>query len=217
VLRALKNRETRLGLVEELSFHIKSNRAVLDHQQFDLVVKLINCALQVPDFVVLSDVWKLGYVPSACILIFYCDFCWNHSNFYAASNARDADYCTDDLHACTPSRGFAVQTSLNASRSCNRWRLLRSEGHCTRCGRDPSRHRAKDSLQPNCFEHSWFLPTLPFCCVFQYEDWRWYMSSFNFAILVIGEKLVYVYLLSRWSFVFAVFLSSLLINYYKLI
>ena len=47
VLRALKNKATRLGLVEELSFHIKSNRAVLDHQQFDLVVKLINCALQV--------------------------------------------------------------------------------------------------------------------------------------------------------------------------
>ena len=47
VLRALKNKATRLSLVEELSFNIKSNRAVLDHQQFDLVVKLINCALQV--------------------------------------------------------------------------------------------------------------------------------------------------------------------------
>jgi len=47
VLRALKNKETRLGLVEELSYHIKSNRAVLDHQQFNMVVKLINCALQV--------------------------------------------------------------------------------------------------------------------------------------------------------------------------
>ena len=47
VLRALKNKATRLGLVEELSYHIKSNRAVLDHQQFDLVVKLLNCALQV--------------------------------------------------------------------------------------------------------------------------------------------------------------------------
>jgi len=47
VLRALKNKATRLGLVEELSSHIKNNRAMLDHQQFDLVVKLLNCALQV--------------------------------------------------------------------------------------------------------------------------------------------------------------------------
>ena len=47
VLNALKNKATRLGLVEELSSHIKNNRAMLDHQQFDLVVKLINCALQV--------------------------------------------------------------------------------------------------------------------------------------------------------------------------
>jgi len=47
VLRALKNKATRLGLVEELSYHIKSNRAVLDHPQFNLVVKLLNCALQV--------------------------------------------------------------------------------------------------------------------------------------------------------------------------
>jgi len=47
VLRALKNKATRLGLVEELSYHIKSNKAVLEHQQFDLVVKLLNCALQV--------------------------------------------------------------------------------------------------------------------------------------------------------------------------
>jgi len=47
VLRALKNKATRVSLVEELSFNIKSNRAMLDHQQFDLVVKLINCALQV--------------------------------------------------------------------------------------------------------------------------------------------------------------------------
>jgi hypothetical protein len=47
VLRALKNKAARLSLVEELSYHIKSNRAQLEHQQFDLVVKLLNCALQV--------------------------------------------------------------------------------------------------------------------------------------------------------------------------
>jgi hypothetical protein len=37
----------RLALVEELSYNVKSNRAQLEHQQFDLIVKLLNCALQV--------------------------------------------------------------------------------------------------------------------------------------------------------------------------
>ena len=47
VLRALKSRVARLALVEELSYHSHSNRAMLEHQQFDLVVRLLNCALQV--------------------------------------------------------------------------------------------------------------------------------------------------------------------------
>ena len=47
VLRALKSRVARTALTQELSYHIRSNRAMLEHQQFDLVVKLLNCALQV--------------------------------------------------------------------------------------------------------------------------------------------------------------------------
>lgn len=47
VLRALKSKISRLALVDELSFHVRSNRAMLEHQQFDLVVRLLNCALQV--------------------------------------------------------------------------------------------------------------------------------------------------------------------------
>ncbi|XP_048780687.1 myotubularin-related protein 13-like isoform X2 [Ostrea edulis] len=46
VLRALKSRVARLALTQELGYHIRSNRAVLEHQQFDLVVKLLNCCLQ---------------------------------------------------------------------------------------------------------------------------------------------------------------------------
>ncbi|XP_021368098.1 myotubularin-related protein 13-like [Mizuhopecten yessoensis] len=46
VLRALKSKVARLSLTQELSYHIRSNRAMLEHQQFDLVVKLLNCALQ---------------------------------------------------------------------------------------------------------------------------------------------------------------------------
>lgn len=46
VLKALNNKSNRLALIEELACHLGSQRAVLEHQQFDLVVRLMNCALQ---------------------------------------------------------------------------------------------------------------------------------------------------------------------------
>ena len=46
VLRALKNKAARLALTNELSLHVSGNKAVLEHQQFDLIVRLMNCALQ---------------------------------------------------------------------------------------------------------------------------------------------------------------------------
>ena len=47
VLRALKNKNARLALCEELALHVTGNKAMLEHQQFDLIVRLMNCALQV--------------------------------------------------------------------------------------------------------------------------------------------------------------------------
>ena len=46
VLRALKSKAARLALCNELSQHVVGNKAMLEHQQFDLVVRLMNCALQ---------------------------------------------------------------------------------------------------------------------------------------------------------------------------
>ncbi|XP_056429027.1 myotubularin-related protein 5 isoform X6 [Hyla sarda] len=46
VLRALKGRAARQCLTQELNLHVLQNRAVLDHQQFDFVVRLMNCCLQ---------------------------------------------------------------------------------------------------------------------------------------------------------------------------
>ncbi|KAK3881737.1 hypothetical protein Pcinc_013820 [Petrolisthes cinctipes] len=46
VLRALKSKAARLALCTELGHHVQGNKAVLEHQQFDLVVRLMNCALQ---------------------------------------------------------------------------------------------------------------------------------------------------------------------------
>ena len=46
VLRALQSKQARLALCNELSQHVSGNKAMLEHQQFDLVVRLMNCALQ---------------------------------------------------------------------------------------------------------------------------------------------------------------------------
>ncbi|XP_046897226.1 LOW QUALITY PROTEIN: myotubularin-related protein 13 [Hypomesus transpacificus] len=45
-LRALKGKAARQCLTEELSLHVQQNRAILDHQQFDYITRMMNCALQ---------------------------------------------------------------------------------------------------------------------------------------------------------------------------
>ncbi|CAF94656.1 unnamed protein product, partial [Tetraodon nigroviridis] len=47
VLRALKGRAARVCLTQELNQHVLQNRAVLDDQQFDYIVRMLNCTLQV--------------------------------------------------------------------------------------------------------------------------------------------------------------------------
>ncbi|NWY75202.1 MTMR5 protein, partial [Oenanthe oenanthe] len=46
VLRAMKGRAARQCLTQELHLHVQQNRAVLDHQQFDFVIRMMNCCLQ---------------------------------------------------------------------------------------------------------------------------------------------------------------------------
>lgn len=46
VLRALRAPAARLALTAELAARVPGNKAVLQHQQFDLIVRLMNCALQ---------------------------------------------------------------------------------------------------------------------------------------------------------------------------
>jgi len=47
VVRALKSKAARLALCNELALHVVGNKAMLEDQQFDLIVRLMNCALQV--------------------------------------------------------------------------------------------------------------------------------------------------------------------------
>uniref|UniRef100_A0A8C5SMY3 UDENN domain-containing protein n=1 Tax=Laticauda laticaudata TaxID=8630 RepID=A0A8C5SMY3_LATLA len=46
-LRALKGKAARQCLTQELSLHVQQNRAILDHQQFDYIIRMMNCTLQV--------------------------------------------------------------------------------------------------------------------------------------------------------------------------
>ena len=46
VIRSMRNKEARLALCDELSKYSDGNKAVLEQQPFDLVVRLLNCALQ---------------------------------------------------------------------------------------------------------------------------------------------------------------------------
>ena len=46
VIRALKSKAARLALCEELSRHVSGNQTMLEHHQFDLIVRLMNAALQ---------------------------------------------------------------------------------------------------------------------------------------------------------------------------
>ncbi|XP_078537078.1 myotubularin-related protein 13 isoform X1 [Lissotriton helveticus] len=45
-LRALKGKAARQCLTQELRLHVQQNRAILDHRQFDYIVRMMNCTLQ---------------------------------------------------------------------------------------------------------------------------------------------------------------------------
>ena len=68
VLRALKTKDARLALCAELGQHVAGSRAILDPAQFDLVVRLMNCALQ--DSSVLDE-----YGVAAALLPLATSFC----------------------------------------------------------------------------------------------------------------------------------------------
>lgn len=71
VLRALKGRAARICLTQELNQHVLQNRAVLDDQQFDYIVRMMNCTLQVSSGV--------GAVEqNLCEVLMIADDCVHH-------------------------------------------------------------------------------------------------------------------------------------------
>jgi len=78
VTRALKSHTAKLVLCQELNGHITSAKAVLNPQQFDMIVKLMHCALQ--DCTVMDEHGiASALLPLACE--FYRKLCSNVKQF----------------------------------------------------------------------------------------------------------------------------------------
>ena len=60
-MRSLKSRVARHALLHELEQHSKQNRAMLEPQQFGMVVRLINAALQVYSLLRFDVPWRLRF------------------------------------------------------------------------------------------------------------------------------------------------------------
>lgn len=67
-MRTLERRDARLTLCKELSKCVTGNKAVLDSQQFDLIVRLMNKALQ-------NDTSNDEYGVASLLLPIYTVFC----------------------------------------------------------------------------------------------------------------------------------------------
>lgn len=69
VLRALKGRAARVCLTQELNQHVLQNRAVLDDQQFDYIVRMMNCTLQVNTVL---NIFNFGLISFCFIFNLVC-------------------------------------------------------------------------------------------------------------------------------------------------
>jgi hypothetical protein len=86
VIRVLSSPSARLALSKELALRVQSNRAMLEHQQFELVVKLINCALQ--DDNVMDE-----YGVAATFLPLVTAFCRVNNRFLSVSKLINIGTC----------------------------------------------------------------------------------------------------------------------------
>lgn len=80
-LRALKGKAARQCLTDELGLHVQQNRAILDHQQFDYIIRMMNCTLQV----ILSDFGLFLFFANA----FFTDVLFKYQCLKAAVANED--------------------------------------------------------------------------------------------------------------------------------
>lgn len=130
VLKALKNKANRLALIDELACHLGSQRAVLEHQQFDLVVRLMNCALQHESHIDLNGV-------AAKILPLAMEFCrrlctgviqfaftciqdhpvWSNQQFWESSFYLDVEKDIKALYRPNNTRSTSVEREMSHNNS----------------------------------------------------------------------------------------------------
>lgn len=130
VLRALKTKSSRLALTQELEEYSQGKKAILEHQQFDLIVRLMNCALQDESEMDVNGVANamLKLAMSFCRRLNTGNFfpkMFSHFQIYLCLNFHDAFYFTlfFALRRCDPvccfvhtrSPGMVKSTVLGAS------------------------------------------------------------------------------------------------------
>ena len=116
VLRALKTKDARLTLCSELAQHVGGSRAVLDPPQFDLIVRLINCALQdssgLDEYGIAASILPLAtaFCRKLCTgVVQFAYTCiqdhavWNSQQFWEAAFYQDVQ---KDIRALYLPRGF---------------------------------------------------------------------------------------------------------------
>ncbi|KAJ8934074.1 hypothetical protein NQ318_016033 [Aromia moschata] len=104
VLRALQSKQARLALCNELSHHVSGTKAMLEHQQFDLVVRLMNCALQDDSSMDEHGIIQFAYT---CIQEHVV---WQNQQFWEAAFYQDVQ---KDIKALYAARAESLTPRLN--------------------------------------------------------------------------------------------------------
>ncbi|XP_053720705.1 myotubularin-related protein 13 isoform X1 [Synchiropus splendidus] len=129
-LRALKGKAARQCLTEELSLHVQQNRAILDHQQFDYIIRMMNCALQdcssSEEYTVASALLPLStafYRKLVAGVNQYAYTCiqdhpiWTNQQFWEATFYSEVQGQIRALYLNTPDKGNITAKSKDAGQT----------------------------------------------------------------------------------------------------
>ncbi|CAG2162301.1 unnamed protein product [Oppiella nova] len=140
VLRALKTKNARLALCQELAFHVSGNKAVLEHQQFDLIVRLMNCALQDDSHLDVNGVaanmlpLAMAFCRKLCTNITQFAFTciqdhavWSNPQFWEQTFYLDVEKDIRNLYKDPNSQQISPEDSMDFSRDSSRDSMIESK------------------------------------------------------------------------------------------
>ncbi|XP_054159032.1 myotubularin-related protein 13-like [Oppia nitens] len=130
VLRALKTKNARLALCQELSLHKAGNKAVLEHQQFDLIVRLMNCVLQDDSHLDVNGVaanmlpLAIAFCRRLCtnVIQFACTCIqdhavWSNPQFWEQTFYLDVEIAIKNLYKESSHQKLSPENSFDSSSS----------------------------------------------------------------------------------------------------